>query len=105
MRRSAMLGRLYDKLGDGGRHRCRVWTVIEHMLRVEHCKSRTVVDGVESEEYSVGHGAREGAVLSPVLYATSSVDADSTGLSRGSRVAAASLSAQWRFVLYCTLTT
>ena len=70
MRRSAMLGRLYDKLGDGGRHRCRVWTVIEHMLRAEHCKSRIVVDGVESEEYSVGHGAREGAVLSPVLYAT-----------------------------------
>jgi len=65
-----MLGRLYDKLGDGGRNRCRVWTVIEHMLRAEHCKSRIVVDGVESEEYSVGHGAREGAVLSPVLYAT-----------------------------------
>ena len=27
-----------------------------------------VIDGVESDEYTVGHGLREGAVLSPLLY-------------------------------------
>ena len=64
----AMLARLYDKLGDG-QTRCRVWTVIERMLREENCLSRVVVDGAESDEYAVGHGVREGAVLSPVLYA------------------------------------
>ena len=70
MRRAAMLTRLYEKIDDsGGRRRCRVWSVIERMLRAENCRSKIVVDGVESEEYAVGHGAREGAVLSPVLYA------------------------------------
>ena len=68
MRRAAMLGRLYDKIGDG-RCCCRVWRVVERMLRAENCRSKIVVDGAESEEYTVGHGAREGAVLSPVLYA------------------------------------
>ena len=68
MRRAAMLARLYDKLGDG-QTRCRVWTVIERMLREENCLSRVVVDGAESGEYAAGHGVREGAVLSPVLYA------------------------------------
>jgi hypothetical protein len=70
-RRSAMLERLFEKLsrvGDKTR-RCRVWTVIENMLREENCKSRVVIDGRASAEYTVGHGLREGAVLSPVLYA------------------------------------
>ena len=39
------------------------------MLRTENCRSKVVVDGAESAEYTVGHGLREGAVLSPVLYA------------------------------------
>ena len=43
--------------------------MIERMLRAENCRSKIVIDGVESDEYTVGHGAREGAVLSPVLYA------------------------------------
>ena len=38
------------------------------MLRTENCRSKVVVDGAESAEYTVGHGLREGAVLSPVLY-------------------------------------
>ena len=70
-RRSAMLERLFEKLsrvGDKTR-RCRVWTVIENMLREENCKSRVVIDGRASAEYTVGHGLREGAFLSPVLHA------------------------------------
>ena len=70
-RRSAMLERLFDKLsrcGDGSR-RCRVWTVIEKMLREGNCRSKVIVDGEASDEYTVGHGLREGAVLSPILYA------------------------------------
>lgn len=70
-RRSAMLERLFEKLsriGDRNR-RCRAWTVIENMLREDNCKSRVVVDGHVSAEYTVGHGLREGAVLSPILYA------------------------------------
>ena len=39
------------------------------MLRTENCRSKVMVDGAESAEYTVGHGLREGAVLSPVLYA------------------------------------
>ena len=42
VRRAAMLERLYGKLGDG-QSRCRVWTVIERMLREENCLSRVVV--------------------------------------------------------------
>ena len=38
------------------------------MLREENCRSKVVIDGVASSEYTVGHGLREGAVLSPVLY-------------------------------------
>ena len=39
------------------------------MLREENCKSRILLDTVESSEYTVGHGLREGSVLSPILYA------------------------------------
>ena len=69
-RRAAMLERLFAKLTGGGdeTRRPRVWTVIEKMLREENCRSKVVVDGVESDEYTVGHGLREGAVLSPLLY-------------------------------------
>ena len=53
MRRAAMLTRLYEKIDDsGGQRRCRVWSVIERMLRAENCRSKIVVDGVESEEYA-----------------------------------------------------
>ena len=45
------------------------WSAIERMLREENCKSRILLDTVESSEYTVGHGLREGSVLSPILYA------------------------------------
>ena len=46
-----------------------IWSAIERMLREENCKSRILLDTVESSEYTVGHGLREGSVLSPILYA------------------------------------
>ena len=46
-----------------------IWFAIERMLREENCKSRILLDTVESSEYTVGHGLREGSVLSPILYA------------------------------------
>ena len=70
-RRSAMLGRLFDKLarapGGSANSRPLIWSAIERMLREENCKSRILLDTVESSEYTVGHGLREGSVLSPIL--------------------------------------
>ena len=68
-----MLGRLFDKLarapGGSANSRPLIWSAIERMLREENCKSRILLDTVESSEYTVGHGLREGSVLSPILYA------------------------------------
>ena len=68
-----MLGRLFDKLarapGGSANYRPLIWSAIERMLREENCKSRILLDTVESNEYTVGHGLREGSVLSPILYA------------------------------------
>ena len=68
-----MLGRLFDKLarapGGSANSRPLIWPAIERMLREENCKSRILLDTVESSEYTVGHGLREGSVLSPILYA------------------------------------
>ena len=44
-----------------------IWSAIERMLREENCKSLILLDTVESSEYTVGHGLREGSVLSPIL--------------------------------------
>ena len=49
--------------------RPKLFSAVATMLRTENCRSKVVVDGAESAEYTVGHGLREGAVLSPVLYA------------------------------------
>ena len=72
-RRAAMLERLYAKLaaapGGSEKHRPKLFSAVATMLRTENCRSKVVVDGAESAEYTVGHGLREGAVLSPVLYA------------------------------------
>ena len=71
-RRAAMLERLYAKLaaapGGSENHRPKLFSAVATMLRTENCRSKVVVDGAESAEYTVGHGLREGAVLSPVLY-------------------------------------
>ena len=70
-RRAAMLERLYAKLaaapGGSENHRPKLFSAVATMLRTENCRSKVVVDGAESAEYTVGHGLREGAVLSPVL--------------------------------------
>ena len=42
-------------------------SAVATMLRTENFRSKVVVDGAESAEYTVGHGLREGAVLSPGL--------------------------------------
>ena len=71
-RRAAMLERLYAKLaaapGGSESYRPKFFSAVATMLRTENCRSKVVVDGAESAEYTVGHGLREGAVLSPVLY-------------------------------------
>ena len=67
-RRAAMLERLYAKLaaapGGSENHRPKLFSAVATMLRTENCRSKVVVDGAESAEYTVGHGLREGAVLS-----------------------------------------
>ena len=68
-----MLERLDAKLaaapGGSENFRPKLFSAVATMLRTENYRSKVVVDGAESAEYTVGHGLREGAVLSPVLYA------------------------------------
>ena len=70
-RRAAMLERLYAKLaaapGGSESYRPKLFSAVATMLRTENFRSKVVVDGAESAEYTVGHGLREGAVLSPGL--------------------------------------
>ena len=53
--------------GGSANSRPLIWSAIERMLREENCKSRILLDMAESSEYTVGHGLREGSVLSPIL--------------------------------------
>jgi hypothetical protein len=68
-----MLERLYAKLaaapGGSENFRPKLFSAVATMLRTENCRSKVVVDGAESAEYTEGHGLCEGPVLSPVLYA------------------------------------
>ena len=65
-----MLLKLHEKLSFNGKRdsRSRFWNVIDTMYA--NCKSRVVIEGQESPEYTVNLGfSREGSVLSPILYA------------------------------------
>jgi hypothetical protein len=69
--RAALLERLHVIIskGPGGNpnQRSKTWSLIQDMYK--KCTSKIRIDGHESEEYEVLHGLREGAPLSPILYA------------------------------------